>query len=46
MGDDFSAIWAGLQDRMAASDVYTRDPVRWLRKNGEEVWSEQRNIME
>jgi hypothetical protein len=46
MGDDFSSVWAGLQDRVASSDVYTKDPVRWLRRNGEEVWSQQKAIME
>lgn len=35
-----AARWSG------GNDVYTQNPVLWVRKNGEEVWSKQREIME
>lgn len=42
---DRDTLLAGLQDWLN-EDVYTRDPVAWVKANGEEVWSEQSRILE
>jgi hypothetical protein len=45
--DDFEAVRQMVGARWGKADnVYQADPVLWIRKNGEEVWSQQRHIME
>lgn len=47
MGDDMQTFKAMLAARLSAnSDVFKRDPVAWIRSNGEEVWSRQAEIMQ
>lgn len=47
MTDDFDAVRQMVAARWGqAENIYRADPVLWIRKNGEEVWSQQRRIME
>lgn len=47
MGDDYDAVRQMVAARWGQADnIYRADPVLWIRRNGEDVWSEQRHIME
>lgn len=47
MGSDFDALLKEMGATLGKrEDVYTRDPVLWIRRNDEEVWSEQARVAE